>query len=105
MGVVTLTLDDKAVSAQEGQTLLDVAREADVWIPTLCYLEGTSVVGACRLCLVELANSPRLFPACATRATEGMAVRTVTPKLREYRKMILELLFAERNHYCGVCVA
>ncbi len=105
MSVVTLTVDEKAVSANEGQTLLEVAREADIAIPTLCHLDGTSDVGACRLCLVELAGSPRLFPACVTRVAEGMAVRTTTPKLVEYRKMILELLFAERNHVCSVCVA
>jgi bidirectional [NiFe] hydrogenase diaphorase subunit len=104
MAVVTLTLDDKAVSANEGQTLLEVAREHGVDIPTLCYLDGVSDVGACRLCLVELASSPRLFPACVTRATEGMVVHTATPKLQAYRRMILELVFAERNHICSVCV-
>ncbi len=105
MGVVTLTIDDKAVSAHEGQTLLDVARENGIDIPTLCHLDGLSDVGACRLCLVELAHTPRLMPACLTGAAEGMVVRTDTPKLAEYRRMILELFFAERNHVCSVCVA
>jgi bidirectional [NiFe] hydrogenase diaphorase subunit len=105
MAVVTLTIDDKAVSANEGQTLLEVARENGIDIPTLCHLDGVSEVGACRLCLVELAGTPRLFPACVTRAAEGMAVHTVTPKLTEYRRMILELFFSERNHICSVCVA
>jgi bidirectional [NiFe] hydrogenase diaphorase subunit len=105
MAVVTLTIDDKHISAETGQTLLEAAREAEIRIPTLCYLEGTSTVGACRLCLVELVSNPRLFPACATRVAEGMVVRTSTPKLQSYRKMILELLFAERNHICSVCVA
>jgi bidirectional [NiFe] hydrogenase diaphorase subunit len=105
MGVVTLTIDEKHVSAHEGQTLLEVARENGIDVPTLCHLDGTSEVGACRLCLVELAGSPRLFPACVTRAAEGMVVQTTTPKLAEYRRMILELFFAERNHVCAVCVA
>ncbi len=105
MAVVTLTIDDRAVSAQEGQTLLEVARENDVDIPTLCHLDGTSEVGACRLCLVEVTGSPRLSPACVTRAAEGMVVRTATAKLVEYRRMILELFFSERNHICSVCVA
>jgi bidirectional [NiFe] hydrogenase diaphorase subunit len=105
MAVVVLTIDDTAVSAQQGQTILEAAREAGVAIPTLCHLDGTSEVGACRLCLVELAGNKRLLPACTTRATEGMVVHTSTPKLREYRRMIVELLFAERNHICGVCVA
>jgi bidirectional [NiFe] hydrogenase diaphorase subunit len=105
MAVVTLTIDDRAVSAQEEQTLLEVARENDVDIPTLCHLDGTSEVGACRLCLVEVAGSPCLSPACVTRAAEGMVVRTATAKLVEYRRMILELFFSERNHICSVCVA
>jgi bidirectional [NiFe] hydrogenase diaphorase subunit len=105
MSVVTLTIDDKAVSARDGQTVLEAAREHDVEIPTLCHLDGTSEVAACRLCLVELAGSHRLFPACVTRVAEGMVVRTATAKLTEYRRMILELFFAERNHVCSVCVA
>lgn len=105
MAVVTLTVDDRAVSADEGQTILEVAREHGIAIPTLCHLDGVSDMGACRLCLVEVANSPRLFPACVTRAAEGMVVHTATPKLQAYRKMILELVYAERNHICSVCVA
>jgi bidirectional [NiFe] hydrogenase diaphorase subunit len=105
MSVVTLTVDDRPVSAHEGQTVLEAAREAGVAIPTLCHLDGTSDVGACRLCLVEVAGSPRLSPACVTRVAEGMVVHTNTPKLAGYRRMILELLFAERNHVCAVCVA
>jgi bidirectional [NiFe] hydrogenase diaphorase subunit len=105
MAVVTLTMDGLAVSARQGQTLLEAAREAGVWLPTLCHLDGTSERGACRLCLVEVAGSPRLHPACVTQVTEGMVVQTATPKLGEYRKMILELLFSERNHICAVCVA
>jgi bidirectional [NiFe] hydrogenase diaphorase subunit len=105
MSVVTLTIDGKAVTATAGQTLLEAAREHGVEIPTLCHLDGTSEVGACRLCLVETSASPRLLPACVTTAAEGMTVNTATPKLVEYRKMILELLLAERNHICSVCVA
>jgi bidirectional [NiFe] hydrogenase diaphorase subunit len=105
MGVVTLHIDDLAISANEGQTLLEAAREHGIAIPTLCHLDGVSDIGACRLCLVELAGSPRLFPACVTRVAEGMTVRTATPKLVEYRQMILELFFSERNHVCSVCVA
>jgi len=105
MSVVTLSIDDKPVSAHEGQTVLEAARESGITIPTLCHLDGTSDVGACRMCLVEVAGTPRLLPACVTRVTEDMVVRTSTPRLCEYRKMILELLLAERNHICSVCVA
>src|SRR3954466_11332742 len=105
MGVVTLTIDDKAVSANEGQTLLEVARENGLDIPTLCHLDGVSDVGACRLCLVEVGDPPRLLPACTTQVFEEMKVQTGTERLRTFRRMIVELLFAERNHVCAVCVA
>lgn len=103
MAVKTLTLDGAMISAREDQTILEAAREAGVRIPTLCHLDGLSDVGACRLCLVEV--NGRLMPSCVTRAAEEMVVQTNTDQLREYRKMIVELLFAERNHVCSVCVA
>jgi bidirectional [NiFe] hydrogenase diaphorase subunit len=105
MNVVTLKLDGKDVTARDGETLLDVAREHHVAIPTLCHLDGLTDVGACRLCLVEVKGSPKLLPACVTRAAEGMEIETNTAKLRSYRRQIIELLFAERNHVCAVCVA
>ena len=63
------------------------------------------MVGACRICLVEMAGSNRLVPSCVTKVAEGMEIRTNTDRIRDYRRMILELLFAERNHVCAVCVA
>ncbi len=105
MAVKTLTIDGQMVSAREDQTVLDAAHEAGIFIPALCKLEGVSHVGACRLCLVEIGNGPRLHPACVTRVQEQMEVRTNTERLRAHRRMILELLFAERNHVCAVCVA
>ena len=68
-------------------------------------MDGVYDVGACRLCLVEVAGIPKLLPACTTRVTEGMEVETDSERLRKYRRMTLELLFAERNHVCAVCVA
>jgi bidirectional [NiFe] hydrogenase diaphorase subunit len=102
---ITLTINEKPVSAEENGTLLEAATEAGIEIPTLCRLEGLSDVGACRLCLVEVKGSNKLLPACVTKAVEGMEVKTDTEPLRKYRLMILELLFAERNHICSVCVA
>jgi bidirectional [NiFe] hydrogenase diaphorase subunit len=64
-----------------------------------------SEVGACRLCLVEIEGSNKLVPSCLTAVAEGMNVTTNAPRLRDYRKMIVELRFAERNHVCSVCVA
>jgi len=105
MSVRTLTIDDKLVSAREGETILEAARDAGISIPTLCHFDGLTEVGACRLCLVEIGGRERLQPACVTRVVEDMVIRTDTERLREYRKTILELLFAERNHVCAVCVA
>src|SRR6266511_2971998 len=105
MAVKTLSIDGKLVSAREDQTVLDAAHEAGIMIPTMCHLDGVSDVDACRLCLVEVAGSSKLQPACVTRVAEDMEVRTDSERLRDYRRMIVELLFAERNHVCAVCVA
>src|ERR1700757_3891101 len=101
----TLSINDQHVSAEDGQTLLEAALDSGIKIPPLCRLEGLSEVGACRLCLVEIAGSAKLQPACVTKVVEGMEVKTDTERLRKYRLMILEMLFAERNHICSVCVA
>ncbi|HTX77675.1 MAG TPA: 2Fe-2S iron-sulfur cluster-binding protein, partial [Terracidiphilus sp.] len=95
--VKTLTIDDQEVSARRGQTVLEVAIENGIEIPTLCHLEGLHDVGACRLCLVEIKGSNKLQPACVTQVFEGMEVTTQSERLRQHRQMILELLFAERN--------
>jgi bidirectional [NiFe] hydrogenase diaphorase subunit len=108
MAVHTLLIDGKHLSAREDQTILEAARDNGIMIPTLCHLEGVSDVGACRLCLVEVAavgGGSRLQASCVTKAAEGMVIQTDTARLQEYRRMIVELLFAERNHVCAVCVA
>ena len=101
----TLTIDGQMASAADGTTVLQVARDAGIKIPTLCHLEGVMDIGACRLCLVEVTGINKLLPACVTKVWEGMEIKTDTERLRKYRKMILELLFAERNHVCAVCVS
>lgn len=103
--VATLKIDGEEVGAREDETILEVARENGIDIPTLCHIDGLTDIGACRLCLVEIKGSPRLQPACVTRVTEGMEVFTTSEKLTKYRRMILEFLFAERNHICAVCVS
>jgi bidirectional [NiFe] hydrogenase diaphorase subunit len=103
--VVTLNIDGRDLSAREDETIIEVCRENQIPIPSLCYLEGLSVWGACRLCLVELAGQGRLLAACSTRVSEGMQIQTNTEKLQRYRRTIVELLFAERNHVCSVCVS
>jgi bidirectional [NiFe] hydrogenase diaphorase subunit len=68
-------------------------------------MEGLSDVGACRLCLVEIKGTGKLQAACVTAVFEGMDVSTNSERLQKHRRTILELLFAERNHVCSVCVA
>lgn len=105
MAVKTLTIDGKPVSAEEDETILEAATDAGIKIPTLCHLDGLGDVGACRMCITEIAGSSKLQPACVTKIAEGMEVKTTSERLQKYRLMILELLFAERNHLCAVCVA
>jgi bidirectional [NiFe] hydrogenase diaphorase subunit len=103
--VKTLVIDGNNVSARAGQTILEVAKENNIRIPTLCHLDGLSDVGACRLCVVEIKGNNKLLPACVTTVEEGMEITTTTERLQKHRRTILELLFSERNHICSVCVA
>lgn len=102
---VKLKIDGIDVSAYEGETILEAAKRAGIKIPTLCYLDGLSSHGGCRLCVVEVRGSPKLFPACTTPVGEGMEVITNSEKLKKYRKMTIELLLSEKPHVCAVCVA
>jgi bidirectional [NiFe] hydrogenase diaphorase subunit len=102
--VKTLVIDGRAVSGSEGETILQVARQNDIDIPTLCNLEGLSSTGQCRLCMVEVKGSERLVFSCVTPVEEGMEVITNSERIQKFRRMIVELLFAERNHICAVCV-
>ena len=104
--MITLKLNGREVRAQEGQTILEVAREHGIRIPTLCYLEGLSPRGSCRLCLVEVRNwGGKLVPACATQVEEGMDVVTHNERINRIRRLVLEMLFVERNHICAFCVS
>lgn len=103
--IITLKISGIEFKTGEGGTILDLARANNIFIPTLCSFKGLSNVGACRLCMVEVRGVPRLLPACATLVAEGMDVTVDSPKVAKYRKMILELLLAERNHICAACVS
>lgn len=105
VAMITLKIDGVEVTIPEGTTILKAAKDSGIIIPTLCNLEGLTSYGGCRLCLVEIIGSPKLFPACATPVSNGMEVITQSNKLREYRKMAVQLLLSERTHICSVCVA
>jgi bidirectional [NiFe] hydrogenase diaphorase subunit len=102
---ISVRIDGELVNAKEGQTILEAAQANGKRIPTLCYLKGLSAVGACRVCMVELAGTDRLLPACTTPIQEGMSIQTSSAKLTLYRKMAVELLLVERNHICSACVS
>ncbi|WP_345991423.1 2Fe-2S iron-sulfur cluster-binding protein [Sulfurimonas sp. HSL-1716] len=102
--VKTFKIDDITVTGQSDQTVLEVAREHNIYIPTLCYLEGLSCVGSCRMCLVEIKGCRELAPACTSKIKEGMEVVTTSPDIQAHRNMILSMLFSERTHTCSVCV-
>ena len=103
--VKTFKINDIDVTGQSNQTILEVAKEHDIDIPTLCFLEGLSCVGSCRMCIVETKGSNKLIPSCTAKIREGMEVYTSTPKIERKRKMILSMLFTERSHTCSVCVS
>jgi bidirectional [NiFe] hydrogenase diaphorase subunit len=103
--IKTLKIDGVDIGGREDETLLQLARQNGIDIPTLCHVEGLSASGGCRMCLVEIKGSSRLLPACITYPEEGMEVLTQTDQLLKYRRMILDLFFSERNHVCAVCVS
>ena len=78
--MVNLTIDGRALQAKKGSTILDVARENGIFIPTLCYHQALHPIGSCRICVVEVKpGPPRPLPACATYVNEGMEVTTLFP--------------------------
>jgi bidirectional [NiFe] hydrogenase diaphorase subunit len=93
------------LTGREEDSVFTVAWHNDIRIPRLCHLGGVADVGACRMCLVEVEGRGRLQASCVTPIEEGMVVRTDTTSLRAHRKLLLELLLAEGNHVCAVCVS
>ncbi|RLI27950.1 hypothetical protein DRO58_03205 [Candidatus Bathyarchaeota archaeon] len=103
MGEITLKVDGREVKGREGDSILDICKANGIHVPTLCHIEGLSAYGACRLCLVEDVKTKKLIPACAISAANGMEILTNSERLRRYRRMIVELLLSERNHFCFFC--
>jgi iron-only hydrogenase group A len=99
----TITIDNEKVQVPDGATILDAARAARIHVPTLCHLEGMPAIGACRLCMVEVEGARTLVAACAMPAGEGMTVRTNTGRVRESRRLIIELLLSEHAGDCLTC--
>jgi formate dehydrogenase alpha subunit len=101
--MIELSINDQKVEVEEGASVLDAARKAGVFVPTLCHQRELSPFGGCRMCTVEI-EGIRGFPAsCTTPAAQGMRVQTETEKLQELRKGVLELLLSEHPSSCLVC--
>ncbi|ERK28851.1 MULTISPECIES: NADH-dependent [FeFe] hydrogenase, group A6 [Clostridium] len=109
MDKVKIILNDKSIEVEKGTMLLDAAKELDITIPTLCHMvmqdgETKNCKGTCRVCMVELENRKKLVPACCTEVSDGMVVRTNSPRALNARKMMIELLLSDHPTDCLECV-
>lgn len=99
-------INDQPIPAQPGQTLLEAASQAGIAIPTLCHDPRVTPAGACRMCVVEeVGGRNRLITACSTPTSEGMVVRTDTPRVLAARKLVIELLLTDHPNDCMICEA
>lgn len=105
MNTIPVIINDIKLDVDAGCTILEACRQHDIEILTMCHLEGVMDIGACRLCLVEVEGVNKLMSACTTKVAANMIIRTATDRIRKYQRITTELLFAERNHICSICVA
>ena len=98
---IRIEIDGTTVTCEEGRTLVDVAAEAGVYIPTLCYLPEHPVLGTCRVCSVKVNGA--VAAACAVEVSDGMRVDVNDPETTDARKALVEMLFSEGNHNCPSC--
>ncbi|MDD5307967.1 MAG: NADH-dependent [FeFe] hydrogenase, group A6 [Deltaproteobacteria bacterium] len=101
--MVKLTINNMNVEANEGDTVLATAHKVGIKIPTLCYLENVQAIGACRVCLVEIAGAKALSAACVTPVAEGMKVETNNKRVRDARRAVMELLLSDHGGDCQTC--
>lgn len=101
--MINLTIDGQYISVQEGTTILEAARMADIKIPTLCHHEDQSIKAVCRICVVEVEEQRLLPTACNTPVVEGMVIKTASPKVIKARKNIMELILARHPQDCLIC--
>ena len=100
---VKLTIDGRAIEAEKGKLLIEVARENGIEIPAFCYYEGLSLQAACRMCLVEVEKTPKLQVGCTLPVAEGMVVHTESETVKQARKGTLEFLLTNHPLDCPVC--
>ena len=100
MSVIHLNINGKEVKGNVGQTILDIARNNNIEIPTMCFDERVEIYGSCGLCVVEVEGIPKLLRSCATVASEGMVINTNTNRVKSSRKTALELLLSDHVGDC-----
>lgn len=103
MATVTLKIDGRTVTVPKGTNLVEAGKSAGVFTPHFCYHPGLSVVGVCRICLVEIEGRPKLVAGCATSAEEGMSVITRSAKVKEARRAVMEFLLIHHPLDCPMC--
>lgn len=103
MREIIIIINGSPVRGHDGMTILEVAQENGIDIPTLCYSPELTPIGACRICVVEVEDSRTLVGSCHTPITQGMVIYTHSPKVLEARKAIVELLLASHPDNCLVC--
>ena len=103
MATVNLTIDGQTVEVAAGSTILEAAQKLGIDIPTICHHPDLSIKAVCRICVVEIEGQRVLQPACAYPVSDGMRVKTNSPRVREARKTILELMLAHHPQDCLNC--
>lgn len=98
-------LNGQTLEASEGMSILAAARANHIEIPSLCFLEGLSLAGSCRLCFVEIEGYPKAVTACSVAVKEGMVIQSNTPALLAQRRFLLQMIFAAGHHVCATCVS
>ena len=101
--MIDLTINGIDISVENGTTILDAAASLGIEIPTLCHIKGRSPLGACRVCIVEVEGAKTLMPSCATPAARGMKVFTNSKKVREARRLVVDLILSEHEGNCQFC--
>ncbi len=104
METVNITIDGKKMTVPANYTILQAAQDAEINIPTLCYLKNINVIGACRMCLVAVKGSRALQASCVYPVTEGLEIYTNTPEVRQARRSNLELILSNHDRKCLSCV-
>ena len=99
--MVTITIDQQKITAEESVTILEAAQKAHIQIPHLCYLKDINEIGACRICVVELEGKDKLVTACNTIVQDGMVIYTNSPKVRATRKCNVQLLLSQHDCDCA----